>query len=152
MGPIAVGIAGWSYPDWKDTVYGDSREDALVYISRFVDAIEINSTFYRPPSAKVVEAWLRRTAPREGFFFTAKLHRDFTHAPEANPNLVEQFHAGFAPMLQAGRLRHLWMGHHADGTDSQDQVIRVGLANRGGGDEEIPGRDRLQETLGISAV
>ncbi len=126
MGPIAVGIAGWSYPDWKDTVYGDSHEDALVYISRFVEAIEINSTFYRPPSAKVVEAWLRRTAPREGFFFTAKLHRDFTHAPEADPSLIEQFHTGFAPMLQAGRLRHLLAQFRYDFDDRPEHRRRLG--------------------------
>ena len=124
-GSISIGIAGWSYDDWKETVYADCGEDPLTYVSRFVDCIEINSTFYRPPSVGHVKSWLRRTAEREGFFFTAKLHRDFTHAPEVDGSVVEQFHAGFAPMIQTGRLRHLLAQFRYDFDDKPENRRRL---------------------------
>ena len=51
-GRVYIGVAGWSYPDWKGIVYTSSKIDQLEYISRFVDCLEINSTFYRPPFEK----------------------------------------------------------------------------------------------------
>ena len=67
MGQIRVGVAGWDYPDWNGTVYpaGPGRGfDRLAFIARFVDAIEINSSFYRPldPSPDGVVA---RSDPRQ---------------------------------------------------------------------------------------
>ena len=79
LGNVYIGIAGWSYPDWKGIVYTDSKVDQLEYVSRFVDCIEINSTFYRPPYVKNTKSWLARISDKKDFFFTAKLHRDFTH-------------------------------------------------------------------------
>jgi uncharacterized protein YecE (DUF72 family) len=106
-GKIYIGIAGWSYPDWKGIVYTDSKTDQLEYVSRFVDCIEINSTFYRPPFAKTTKLWLDRTSQKPDFFFTAKLHRDFTHEGKLDAETVKQFHEGFAPMLEAGKLKTL---------------------------------------------
>jgi len=78
-GQIYIGIAGWSYPDWQGIVYTSKKVDQLEYVSSFVDCLEINSTFYRPPNERNTKSWLRRTAAKPSFFFTAKLHRDFTH-------------------------------------------------------------------------
>ncbi len=103
---VHIGIAGWSYPDWKGIVY-PRRVDPLTYVSRFVDAIEINSTFYRPPEARLSETWLKKTEARQGFFFTAKLHQDFTHHGHLDPGMVESFHEGLAPLVQSGRLDRL---------------------------------------------
>jgi uncharacterized protein YecE (DUF72 family) len=50
--PVYIGIAGWSYPDWSGIVYTGSKIDQLQFVSSFVDCIEINSTFYRPPFEK----------------------------------------------------------------------------------------------------
>ena len=83
---IRIGVAGWDYADWTGTVYpsdGSRRLDRLAYICRFVDVVEINSTFYRPASPRTAESWLRRTASRRNAFsFTAKLHRSWTHQGE----------------------------------------------------------------------
>ena len=106
-GKIHVGIAGWSYEDWKGTVYPRSRTDELAYVSQFVDVIEINNTFYRPPSERNSASWARRTPPADQFFFTAKLHQDFTHKGRIDPEMVKQFHEGFAPLLTEGKLRQL---------------------------------------------
>jgi uncharacterized protein YecE (DUF72 family) len=80
---IRFGVAGWDYADWAGTVYptgGTRRFDRLAYICRFVDVVEINSSFYRPATPRTAESWLRRTAFRgDSFVFTAKLHRSWTH-------------------------------------------------------------------------
>jgi uncharacterized protein YecE (DUF72 family) len=57
---IRFGVAGWDYADWSGTVYPaavDRRFDRLAHISRFVDVVEINSTFYRPVAARVAASW-----------------------------------------------------------------------------------------------
>jgi len=115
--PVYIGIAGWSYQDWNGIVYTSSGIDKLEYVSGFVDCIEINSTFYRPPSRRNSESWLRRTWERPGFFFTAKLHRDFTHEGKIDAETVEQFHSGFEPLLQAGKLKHLLIQFRYDFAD-----------------------------------
>ncbi len=116
--PMYIGIAGWSYADWEGIVYTDRKADKLVYVSGFVDCIEINSTFYRPPFARTTKSWLERTSERPGFFFTAKLHQSFTHEGKIDPALVKQFHEGFAPFLEAGKLKHLLIQFRYDFADT----------------------------------
>ncbi|UCF43754.1 MAG: DUF72 domain-containing protein [Planctomycetota bacterium] len=116
-GEIYIGIAGWSYPDWQGIVYTSSKMDQLEYVSGFVDVIEINSTFYRPPAEKNSKSWLTRTAANPEFFFTAKLHRDFTHEGKIETETVKQFHTGFEPLLEAGKLKHLLVQFRYDFAD-----------------------------------
>ena len=115
-----IGIAGWSYPDWKGIVYTDSKIDQLEYVSRFVDCVEINSTFYRPPYEKTTKAWLERTSKKADFFFTAKLHQDFTHRGKMDAEVVKHFHKGFEPFLEVGKLKHLLAQFRYDFADSED--------------------------------
>lgn len=117
--PISIGIAGWSYADWEGIVYTDSQVDQLVYVSEFVDCIEINSTFYRPPFTKTVRSWLERTSQKPEFFFTAKLHQSFTHEGKVDPEIVKQFHRGFEPFLEAKKLRHLLVQFRYDFADGE---------------------------------
>jgi uncharacterized protein YecE (DUF72 family) len=118
--PIYIGIAGWSYPDWDGIVYTEPKVDQLVYVSGFVDCIEINSTFYRPPFEKTTRSWGDRTSNRADFFFTAKLHQSFTHEGKVDPATVRQFHQGFAPLLEAGKLKDLLAQFRYDFADSAD--------------------------------
>jgi uncharacterized protein YecE (DUF72 family) len=118
---ISIGIAGWSYPDWQGIVYPRGTHDQLGYVSRFVDCIEINNTFYRPPQEKDCQSWLARTHHKKEFFFTAKLHQDFTHEGRIDPAMVRQFHQGFAPMLDSGKLRHLLMQFRYDFSDNPER-------------------------------
>jgi len=118
-GRIYIGIAGWSYPDWKGIVYTDSSQDQLKFVSGLVDCVEINSTFYRPPDEKNVRTWLAKTEEKPEFFFTAKLHRDITHEGKIEAQTVKQFHDGFAPMLEAGKLKTLLVQFRYDFADSE---------------------------------
>ncbi|NIP26519.1 MAG: DUF72 domain-containing protein [Phycisphaerae bacterium] len=119
-GKVYIGIAGWSYPDWKGIVYTQPGIDQLEYVSGFVDCIEINSTFYRPPSEKNSTSWLKRTSKRPEFFFTAKLNRDFTHEGKIDAGMVKQFHTGFGPLLEANKLKHLLVQFRYDFADCKD--------------------------------
>jgi len=117
--PVYIGIAGWSYPDWQGIVYTGSKIDKLEYVSGFVDCIEINSTFYRPPVERNSKSWLRRTSQKSDFFFTAKLHRGFTHEGRIDAETVKQFHTGLQPLLEAGKLKHLLVQFRYDFDDCQ---------------------------------
>jgi len=119
-GQVYIGIAGFSYPDWKGIVYTRPGTDQLEYVSRFIDCLEINSTFYRPPSEKTTKSWLQRTAKRPQFFFTAKLHKDFTHEGKVDAEMVKQFHTGFGPLLETNKLKHLLVQFRYDFDDCKD--------------------------------
>jgi uncharacterized protein YecE (DUF72 family) len=116
---IHVGVAGWSYPDWQGFVYTGRIPDKLRFLAGYVDMIEINSTFYRPPDAKNTDSWVRRTADLPGFYFTAKLHQDVTHGGRVDEAMVRAFHEGFEPMTRAGKLRHLLAQFRYDFADSE---------------------------------
>ena len=108
MESVYVGTAGWSYDDWDGIVYPagkPSRFDPLAYLARFFDCIEINNTFYRIPTARASESWVRRVSGNEKFRFSLKLYRGFTHeAGRALRGDAEAFRRGVAPLIRAGRL------------------------------------------------
>ena len=103
-----IGVAGWDYPDWNGAVYpADARPrfDRLGWLARFVDVVEINSTFYRPARPAAAETWVRRVEDRPGFRFTAKAHRSWTHESWEDPaDVVPATLAGLAPLRDAGVL------------------------------------------------
>jgi len=105
---IRIGPAGWSYKDWEGTVYPEKpgkNFDPLEYLARYFNTIEINSSFYRPPTASTTIAWVERVARNNEFTFTAKLHRLFTHERgKATDADEKEFHSGMAPLLKAEKL------------------------------------------------
>ena len=121
---IRIGVAGWDYPDWEGIVYPAPAPrgfDRLAYLAAYVDALELNVTFYRQPDAPAARSWARRVADRSGFRFTAKLYRALTH-PERprsrgshdpsdqapDPALLAdeaaRYQEGIAPLVESGRL------------------------------------------------
>lgn len=105
---IHIGPAGWSYKDWEGTVYPrkpGKNFDPLEYLARYFNTIEINSSFYRPPTASTTKAWAQRVSANKKFTFTAKLHRLFTHERgKATKADEKEFNTGMAPLLKAGKL------------------------------------------------
>lgn len=105
---IRIGPAGWSYKDWEGIVYPQKpgkNFDPLEYLARFFNTIEINSSFYRPPTASTTRAWIKRVDHNPKFTFTAKLHRLFTHERgKATAKDEKEFKDGMAPFLKAGKL------------------------------------------------
>ena len=107
--PIHVGVSGWSYPDWAGIVYPQPRPKGfseLGYMAEFLDAMELNVTFYRPPPPAMSERWLRQVEHKPGFRFTAKLWQRFTHDRAASWSDAEarRFKEGLRPLREAGRL------------------------------------------------
>lgn len=107
LGQIRVGPAGWSYPDWEGIVYPRPKPrdfPEAEYLAQFFDTIEINTTFYSPPSVQMAKGWARRVAHNPNFKFTAKLWQRFTHERNANRQAEKVFKEGLAPLREAGRL------------------------------------------------
>lgn len=104
---IRVGPAGWSYKDWEGTVYPPhgSKFDHLAYLASFFDTIEINSPFYRIPPPAHAKSWVRRVSSNDGFKFTTKVFRGFTHekAKLAAAD-VKAFRDYLDPLMEADRL------------------------------------------------
>ncbi len=105
MGEIRIGTSGYSFPDWVGHYYprGTKSRDMLPIYARDFDAVEINSTYYRPPTEKTMAGMVERTPA--GFSFFVKAHQDFTHKGDLTGR--EAFLAALAPMREAGRLSGL---------------------------------------------
>ena len=114
---IYVGTAGWSYPEgagkWEGVFYPPDRHiDRLQYYAERFQAVEINSSFYRPIVPHVARSWAQKT-PTD-FRFTAKLYQKFTHPKmykeatgaeaEVRGEDFARFKEGIAPLAEAGKL------------------------------------------------
>ena len=77
--PILIGCSGWSYPDWEGPFYptGIHQADLLEYYADRFPIVEVDSTFYRPPSRRLVASWRDRTP--EDFRFALKVPRVISH-------------------------------------------------------------------------
>jgi uncharacterized protein YecE (DUF72 family) len=105
---IRVGPAGWSYQDWEGIVFPQkkgSKFDPLAYLADLFDTIELNNTFYRPPTPQMGKSWAKRVQSNPKFKFTAKLYRNFTHERQSLSEIDEGvFKAGLEPLAESGRL------------------------------------------------
>ncbi len=105
---IRVGPAGWSYQDWEGIVYPPKKGfkfDPLAYLANLFDTIELNNTFYRPPTPQMGKSWAKRVQSNPRFKFTAKLYRNFTHERQSLSETDEGvFKAGLEPLAESGRL------------------------------------------------
>ncbi len=84
---IYIGTAGWSYKDWEGVVYPaqiKKSQHPVEYLARYIDALEINTSFYGHIKPEWGKLWCRMArAVNPHFMFTAKLNRAFTHSPIA---------------------------------------------------------------------
>ncbi len=76
---IWVGTSGYNYPEWKGSFYpGDLPAAKMLpyYAARF-PTVEINYTFYRMPTEKLVSGWAAQTP--SPYKLTLKAPRRITH-------------------------------------------------------------------------
>jgi uncharacterized protein YecE (DUF72 family) len=126
-----IGPSGWRYPDWDGIVYPAQKPRGfkpLVHIARYFNAVEVNTSFYRIPAARMTQAWPGQVP--EGFRFAFKLTQTFTHERGAFPDAAEvrAFHDGVAPVREAGKLGPLlvqfpWSFRFAPG--AADWLLRL---------------------------
>lgn len=76
---VRVGTSGWRYPPWRRTFYpeGLPQRRELEHLSRRVDTIEINGSFYALQRPEHYRAWASET-PGD-FLFAVKGPRFVTH-------------------------------------------------------------------------
>ncbi len=70
---LRVGCSGWSYSDWRGIVYPTGLPQRLWFdhYQGLFDTVELNSTFYRLPTAKAADQW--GEAARPGFVYAVKV-------------------------------------------------------------------------------
>jgi uncharacterized protein YecE (DUF72 family) len=76
---IWVGTSGYNYPEWKGSFYPANLPQAKMlpyYAARF-PTVEINYTFYRMPTEKLVAGWAAQTPTP--YKLTLKAPRRITH-------------------------------------------------------------------------
>jgi len=82
-GTIKVGTSGFSFPDWRGTIYprGMSQKQELTYYQEELgfDILEVNASYYTLMDEKNVAVMGRKT--KEGFEFIVKGYKGFTHDP-----------------------------------------------------------------------
>jgi uncharacterized protein YecE (DUF72 family) len=78
-GNLRLGSSSWSTVDWVGPFYptGSKPADFLVHYAEHFDTVEVDSTFYAIPSARMVDGWRAKTP--EGFTLAAKIPRIITH-------------------------------------------------------------------------
>jgi len=105
------GTAGWSYEDWEGIVYPariGARLHPLTYLARYIDIVEVNSTFYRPPAVQMSQSWVKKLAEFPDFLLSVKLHQIFTHERESyTQKNADEFKIGIEPLVAARRLAAL---------------------------------------------
>ena len=76
---IYIGTSGWKYKHWREVIYpkGLAASKWLAFLSAEFNTVEINTSFYRIPTAKSVATWQSIVPPE--FRFALKLWRGITH-------------------------------------------------------------------------
>lgn len=119
-----IGTSGYSYPGeppmgWYGVFYPRlprKRVEELEYYASYFNAVEINSTFYRPPTPTMAAAWAKKT-PAD-FEFAVKVWQKFTHPTKLGDGVgqskerwerfsstdVRLFAQGIAPLADSGKL------------------------------------------------
>ncbi len=76
---IKIGTCAWSYDDWRGIFYPTHlvQNQWLEFYSRYLPAVEVDSTFYHSPAVRSVAHWVQQTP--EDFRFCCKMPKQITH-------------------------------------------------------------------------
>jgi uncharacterized protein YecE (DUF72 family) len=96
MGRIRIGLSSWTdksllesgkfYPHGLD----DAESRLKYYTSQFPDLVEVNSTYYAPPSERNAILWVERTP--DDFMFDVKMFSLFTQHPTRPSSLPQRIY------------------------------------------------------------
>jgi uncharacterized protein YecE (DUF72 family) len=92
-----LGCSGFYYNHWKGIFYPEriAKTRWLSYYAQFFNTLEVNNTFYRYPSQKLLEGWYTKTA--DNFRFAVKANRIITHLHKFKG--TEQYTANFYTLV-----------------------------------------------------
>jgi uncharacterized protein YecE (DUF72 family) len=76
---IHIGTSGWSYKEWKGSFYPAKfpADQMLSYYASRFSTVEVNNSFYRIPTERVLVSWTREVPAH--FQFVMKASRRITH-------------------------------------------------------------------------
>jgi uncharacterized protein YecE (DUF72 family) len=105
-GKIYAGTSGWAYAAWKPAFYPAKLAAAkfLHYYATRLNSVEVNMTFRRHPTEKLLVGW-SATVP-EGFQFAIKAHQSITHFARLRgaAGATVDFLASLEPLREAKKL------------------------------------------------
>ena len=106
MGKLYAGTSGWAYPQWKPEFYPPKLASAkfLAYYAGRLNSVELNYTFRRFPTEKLLSGWIAATP--DGFKFAVKAHQNITHVKRLKDagEWTSGFLQALAPLQQAEKL------------------------------------------------
>jgi uncharacterized protein YecE (DUF72 family) len=76
---LHIGTSGYSYKEWKGSFYPEDLKaaDMLSFYAERLGTVEINNTFYRMPTRKLLEGWASQVP--DSFRFVLKVSQKITH-------------------------------------------------------------------------
>lgn len=103
---LHIGTSGWSYPTWKPAFFPERLPSKrfLEFYSTQLNAVELNATFRRMPTASAIAGWVGSTPP--DFRFAAKAHQSITHFKRLKhaDESLRFFLRSLEPMRESGKL------------------------------------------------
>ena len=99
-----IGIGSWADPEYKKLLVapGVPAKERLKSYAAWFDHVEVNSSYYRVPTAREVGAWIAQTPA--GFTFDLKLHKFLCQNPQvADEPLIKSTLAAAQPLIEAQR-------------------------------------------------
>jgi uncharacterized protein YecE (DUF72 family) len=111
---IKIGTSGFSFPDWKGTIYpiGLRERDWLPFYEKELgfNALEVNFTYYTLPSQKSFVAMAHKTS--KGFEFVVKSFKGMTHEIRDketggmvnNQEVFKKFKYSLIPLIEEEKL------------------------------------------------
>ncbi len=100
-----LGCSGWAYDDWVGPFYpaGTPPGEFLERYARVFRTVEVDSSFYRPPTPFLLKRWADRTP--EGFRFALKVPREVTHERStASSEVLARFLGSLSILRDRGKL------------------------------------------------
>jgi uncharacterized protein YecE (DUF72 family) len=106
MGQVYAGTSGWAYASWKPDFY-PAKLPAAKFLSHYsarLNSVEVNYTFRRFPSQKLLQGWIEATP--DGFKFAFKAHQRITHFMRLRDaaGQTSNFVGALEPMRKANKL------------------------------------------------
>jgi uncharacterized protein YecE (DUF72 family) len=102
---IYAGTSGWAYPSWKPDFYPAKLPSAkfLGHYAERLNTVEVNYTFRRFPTEKLLRGWIAATPP--GFQFAVKANQKITHISRLkNADFTSDFLGALEPLATERKL------------------------------------------------
>ena len=100
-----MGTSGFSFDDWKGSFYPHRLAKGRMldfYLTQF-DSVEINSTYYAIPAARVFEGMVKKVP--DDFRFMVKAHQSATHQRHTIDQETPKYLEAIRPLIESGKLK-----------------------------------------------